>query len=43
VGKVLIVVESKELRVPPADKQAKSMPLPFTVQPGPQQHDIGLK
>jgi hypothetical protein len=43
VGPAFIRVESRGLKVPPADTPAKSMPLPFTVRPGPQQHDIDLK
>jgi hypothetical protein len=43
VGPAFIRVESRGLAVPPSDKPGKSMPLPYTVRPGAQQHDIDLK
>jgi hypothetical protein len=43
VGKVLIVVESKGIKAPPADTPAKSMPLPYTVGAALQSHNIELK
>ena len=42
-GPAFIQVKSRGLTVPPADKPGKSMPLPFTVRPGSQQHNIDLK
>ena len=43
VGSAFLRVESRRLTVPPSDTPGKSMPLPFTVRPGLQQHDINLK
>jgi hypothetical protein len=43
VGKALIIVESRDLKSPSGKAPGKSMPLPFTVQAGLQEHDIVLK